>query len=365
MPWSSVGRADHAPSALKHGLDEGDIIHAYRNPVRLWELGDGFAMIVGPNHAALFLEISYVDGEQSHVIVHAMSRSWSWPDTSSPRTFLTAALRPRLDQLVAQDAVLTRLQTSYGPILGLDSPKMRPLRWVRGHGTRPRPNPKGRRMSKQFMSCPHCASDNITTTTAQVRCRRCGWKVKAPDPRHTGHVQELTRAGHIVREPITGAIDELPEDFGELLTTTLSALPASHPAHESWPSLTAAEFRNRREEFGLSAEWLADRLGVALKTVQRWENGHRPIPQGVVDEMDQFSTATGEGAARECAESLLKTPDAVMMIPRTGIHFGFPASWYRALVDSVRDILMNEYGDEGRAAACFRVVYFDEVEDQK
>jgi len=29
-------------------------------------------MIVGPNQSAIFLEVGYVDGEQAHVIVHAM-----------------------------------------------------------------------------------------------------------------------------------------------------------------------------------------------------------------------------------------------------------------------------------------------------
>ena len=61
-----------APSALKHGLTEDEILHAYRNPVRIWDLGDGFMMIVGPNQAAIFLEVGYVEGEQAHVIVHAM-----------------------------------------------------------------------------------------------------------------------------------------------------------------------------------------------------------------------------------------------------------------------------------------------------
>lgn len=61
-----------APSALKHGLDEIDILHAYRNPVRIWNLGDGFTMIVGPNQSAIFLEIGYVDAEPAPVIVHAM-----------------------------------------------------------------------------------------------------------------------------------------------------------------------------------------------------------------------------------------------------------------------------------------------------
>ena len=55
-----------APSALKHGLDEPEILHAYRNPVRIWDLGDGFTMIVGPNQSAIFLEIGYVDGDHVH-----------------------------------------------------------------------------------------------------------------------------------------------------------------------------------------------------------------------------------------------------------------------------------------------------------
>ena len=61
-----------ASSALKHGLSEDEILHAYCNPVRIWDLGDGFMMIVGPNQAAIFLEVGYVEGEQAHVIVHAM-----------------------------------------------------------------------------------------------------------------------------------------------------------------------------------------------------------------------------------------------------------------------------------------------------
>lgn len=61
-----------APSAFKHGLSEDEILHTYRNPFRVWDLGDGFMMIVGPNRAAIFLEVGYVESEQAHVIVHAM-----------------------------------------------------------------------------------------------------------------------------------------------------------------------------------------------------------------------------------------------------------------------------------------------------
>lgn len=219
-------------------------------------------------------------------------------------------------------------------------------------------------MSHLISSCPQCASKDITTNTYQVRCRGCGWSIQDPDPRYVAHAAELGWENFTVNEPIPEAIDALPADFSASLTTTRSALPADHPARTpGFMFMTAAEFRLQRETFGLSAEWLADRLGVALKTVQRWESGHRPIPPGVVSEMDIISTAVGEGAARPCAERLLATEDPVMMIPRTGTYCGFPASWYRALIDSIRHVLVNEYGDRGIAAAGFRVVYFDEVGD--
>lgn len=61
-----------APSAQKHGLHKADIMHAYRNPFRVWELGDGFTMVLGAGRSANLLEIGYVDGDRGHVIVHAM-----------------------------------------------------------------------------------------------------------------------------------------------------------------------------------------------------------------------------------------------------------------------------------------------------
>ena len=38
----------------------------------MWDLGDGFTMIVGPNRAAIILEVGYVEGDVAIVIVHAM-----------------------------------------------------------------------------------------------------------------------------------------------------------------------------------------------------------------------------------------------------------------------------------------------------
>ncbi len=61
-----------APSALKHGLGEEEVLHAYRNPIRVWDLGDGFTMMIGANAAAVVLEVGYVRGANTDVIVHAM-----------------------------------------------------------------------------------------------------------------------------------------------------------------------------------------------------------------------------------------------------------------------------------------------------
>ena len=61
-----------ARSALKHGLSEADILHAYHHPIRAWDMGDGFTMLLGANQAALVLEIGYIQGITAIVIVHAM-----------------------------------------------------------------------------------------------------------------------------------------------------------------------------------------------------------------------------------------------------------------------------------------------------
>jgi len=61
-----------ALSAFKHGLSREDILHAYRNPIRVWDLGDGFTMMIGPDQAALILEVGYVEGDVAIVIIHAM-----------------------------------------------------------------------------------------------------------------------------------------------------------------------------------------------------------------------------------------------------------------------------------------------------
>ena len=61
-----------ADSARKHGVSDEDMLHAYRNPIRVFELEEGFTMVIGANHAAVIFEVGIVDGEPASVIVHAM-----------------------------------------------------------------------------------------------------------------------------------------------------------------------------------------------------------------------------------------------------------------------------------------------------
>jgi hypothetical protein len=61
-----------AESARKHGVSDDDILHAYANPIRIFDLDDGFTMIIGANAAAIVYEIGVVDGIPAPVIVHAM-----------------------------------------------------------------------------------------------------------------------------------------------------------------------------------------------------------------------------------------------------------------------------------------------------
>jgi len=61
-----------APSARKHGISDEDILHAYANPIRVFELDDGFMMLIGANRAAVLHEIGVVDATTGPVVVHAM-----------------------------------------------------------------------------------------------------------------------------------------------------------------------------------------------------------------------------------------------------------------------------------------------------
>lgn len=58
-------------SARKHGIADEEMLHAYRNPIRVFDLGD-LTMLIGPDHAARMLEVGIASAEGIDFIVHAM-----------------------------------------------------------------------------------------------------------------------------------------------------------------------------------------------------------------------------------------------------------------------------------------------------
>lgn len=58
------------PSARKHGISDEDMLHAFRNPIRTEDLGDGFTMFTGPARDATLLEIGVIDSDSGPFIVH-------------------------------------------------------------------------------------------------------------------------------------------------------------------------------------------------------------------------------------------------------------------------------------------------------
>ena len=59
-------------SARRHGIRDENMLHAYRNPIRVFEVDD-LIMLIGPDESATLLEIGVAHGEGIDFIVHAMA----------------------------------------------------------------------------------------------------------------------------------------------------------------------------------------------------------------------------------------------------------------------------------------------------
>jgi hypothetical protein len=58
-------------SARKHGITDHDMLHAYRNPIRVFKLDDIF-MLIGGDESGRMLEVGVASAEGIEFIVHAM-----------------------------------------------------------------------------------------------------------------------------------------------------------------------------------------------------------------------------------------------------------------------------------------------------
>ncbi|MEM9200912.1 MAG: hypothetical protein AAGC53_04605 [Actinomycetota bacterium] len=59
-------------SARRHGIDDEDMLHAYRHPIRVFDLDD-LTMLIGPDPSARLLEIGVAEAEGVEFVVHAMA----------------------------------------------------------------------------------------------------------------------------------------------------------------------------------------------------------------------------------------------------------------------------------------------------
>jgi len=58
-------------SARKHGIPDSDMLHAYRHPIRVFDM-DGLTMLIGADDSGRLLEVGVAVADAVEFIVHAM-----------------------------------------------------------------------------------------------------------------------------------------------------------------------------------------------------------------------------------------------------------------------------------------------------
>lgn len=74
--------------------------------------------------------------------------------------------------------------------------------------------------------------------------------------------------------------------------------------------MTSAELKTMRESLGLSQQWLADKAGVRLRTIQRWEAGDQAVPEDVAAIVHEMRQRQAKDVASMCefVRKLFKCP---------------------------------------------------------
>ena len=115
------------------------------------------------------------------------------------------------------------------------------------------------------------------------------------------------------------------------------------PAEAGALLMSGAELRCLREWLGLTTRWLADHLGVAERSIHRWEGGVREVPEGVAAEVLRLSEITYD-VLNGLVEKLLDVPDPGLYTYRSDEDYrehhpevDWPASWHRALCSRLAD----------------------------
>lgn len=130
--------------------------------------------------------------------------------------------------------------------------------------------------------------------------------------------------------------------------------------------MTGAEIRTLREGVGLSAQALADLVGVSLRAVQGWESGRSaPRTSDVADTLHRLDTAIGRSVA-ELLALIEAHPEAEPVLIRYSDAADVPACIRGALGEHA-ELAAAVHGslvDRAREAAALRgqrlrIVWFD------
>ena len=98
--------------------------------------------------------------------------------------------------------------------------------------------------------------------------------------------------------------------------------------------MTPAENKSLRESMGLTLQWLADRWGVTLQSVKRWENG-RTLPPMFAKDMIVLKRTFDDEVAR-----LVDSKEECVIVPRRDGDFKSgekPAAWSRAVAQRANE----------------------------
>jgi transcriptional regulator with XRE-family HTH domain len=136
----------------------------------------------------------------------------------------------------------------------------------------------------------------------------------------------------------------------EDLAAWAQSRPQSLPAVQSPADgrMTPIELKVVREALGLSREQLAAALNVGVRSVDDWESGRRPIPDGVREDVERIEAYTAEVADHLAAHLLEHTgPDPVFEVydrdadmpalDLPGAPLPLTARWWRAVAYQVAE----------------------------